>query len=81
MLDLFTRYGHSFKFYLFSGFLTEDYKNCLFCFREQVGSTPENLFTHPSVCNYSVIGDIIIRSYYDGETQKTSHVLSFIFPL
>lgn len=63
------------------GFLSEDYKSCLLCLREQVGSAPQNLFIHPSACNYSVIQDIIIRSYYYGETQKSSHVLSLVFLL
>lgn len=63
------------------GFLSEDYKGCLLCLREQVGSAPQNLFTHPSACNYSVIQDIIIRSYYYWETQKSSQVLSLVFLL
>lgn len=61
--------------------LSEDYKSCLLCWREQVGSAPENLFTHPSAYNYTSIRDIIIRSYYHGETQTPSPVLSWGFLL
>lgn len=56
--------------------LSENYKSCLLCWREQVGSAPENLFTHPSAYNYTSIRDIIIRSCYHGETQTPSHVLN-----